>query len=116
MTRSFVPFWWGVGLGIGMCLGWSFIGYYTWLGGLPKFFVTYARYFWPSSLFLRNPALEHNPGLLSTLLALSVVANALLYGVLFVAIAFVVRKFRDRKSKRLTMRSSEPPTDEKIST
>jgi hypothetical protein len=94
MTRNTVPFAWGVGLGIAVCFGLSIVGYFASLGGAPKFFVTYARYLWPSSLFLNNPALEHNWGLLCALLALSVTANALIYGGLFVSVALIVRKLR----------------------
>ena len=97
MTRNFVPFSWGIATGIGVCVGWSIVGYFAALGGLPKFFSMYAKYLWPSSLFF-FPALEQDPALFVLVLVASVGVNALLYGCIFVLIRIIVRVFYRRKS------------------
>ena len=106
MTRNFVPFARGVGVGVGACLACFFIGMILTLAGLGRVVPSVLVYLWPVSAFLiRDP--NTNPALFWIVFALAVAANALLYGVVFVLIAFLFRRIRGR---RQTSNQSLQPT------
>ena len=106
MTRNFVPFARGVGVGVGACLAYFFIGMILTLAGLGRVVPSVLVYLWPVSAFLiRDP--NTNPALFWIVFALAVAANALLYGVVFVLIAFLFRRIRGR---RQTSNQSLQPT------
>jgi hypothetical protein len=93
MTRNFVPFSWGVGLGVAVCFGSWLIAFFVGLAGYAGFIPTCSAYVWPSSLIFLFPGLHHHP-----LAAASVAANAFLYGCLFVLGRLLIRRLWKRRS------------------
>lgn|SRR5262245_19277612 len=108
MTRNFVPFARGVGVGVGVCLASWFIGMILTLAGLGRVVPSVLVYLWPASAFLiRDP--NTNPALFWIVFAFGVAANALLYGLVFVVIAFLFRCIRGRR--QTSNKSLEPTAD-----
>jgi hypothetical protein len=92
MTRNFVPFSWGVALGVAICFGSWLIAFFVGLAGYAGFIPEFSAYVWPSSLIFLLPGLQHHPLAAWAVLATSVAANALLYGCLFVIARLLIRR------------------------
>jgi hypothetical protein len=105
MTRNYVPFAWGLALGVAMCFGLWVIAFLVALGGDSTFIPTLSAYLWPSSLLLVRD-IEDHPTIFWIVLVISVAVNALLYGGIFVFVRVFTRWLRRRRSKRLTNRCS----------
>jgi hypothetical protein len=97
MTRNFVPFSWGLATGVAICFGLWIVALLVALGGYSGFIPTYSAYFWPSSVFLIRDFQNH-PALFWVVLVISVAANAVLYGGIFVLIRAFARVLRGRRS------------------
>jgi|ERR1700676_4928654 len=97
MTRNFVPFAWGLALGVAICPGLLAIAFLTALGGDSTFIPTFSVYLWPSSLFLFHNFEDHH-ALVWFVLVTSVAVNALLYGGIFVCVRAFTRWLRRRRS------------------
>ena len=97
MTRNFIPFSWGLATGVAICFGLYVVALLVGLGGYSGFIPTYGAYFWPSSVFLDHD-FQNRPLLFSFVLAISVVANAVLYGGIFALIRAFARLLRGRRS------------------
>jgi hypothetical protein len=92
MTRNFVPFSWGVALGVAVCFGSWVIAFFVGLAGYAGFIPTYSAYVWRSSLIFLLPGLQDHPFAAWSVLTASVAANSLLYGCVFVLARLLVHR------------------------
>jgi hypothetical protein len=97
MTRAFIPFSWGIATGVAVCFALWIVAALVGLGGYSGFIPGYSAYLWPSSLLLDRDFQSH-PAMFWPLLLISVAANALLYGTLFVIGRLILRLVRKRQS------------------
>jgi hypothetical protein len=97
MTRSFVPFSWGIATGVGVCFALWIVAVLVALGGYSGFIPAYSAYLWPSSLLLPGD-FESQSAMSWIMLIISVAANALLYGALFTVVRVLAHLLRKRKS------------------